>query len=47
VIIRYKAFEREEALKFDVLVNECVLVKAKTKTFEQEATEKTEQSGLR
>jgi GxxExxY protein len=29
VIIRYKTFEREEPLKFDVLVNECVLVEVK------------------
>src|SRR5262245_13382000 len=29
VIIRYKEFTREEPLRFDVLVNECVLVEVK------------------
>ena len=29
VRIRYKGFEREEPLKFDVLVDECVLVEVK------------------
>jgi len=29
VIVRYKAFEREEPLKFDVLVNSCLLVETK------------------
>lgn len=29
VIIRYKCFEREDPLRFDVLVNSCLLVEAK------------------
>ena len=29
VIIRYKGFEREDPLKFDVLVEDCVLVEVK------------------
>lgn len=29
VVIRYKSFEREEPLQFDVLVNDCVLVEVK------------------
>ncbi len=29
VVIRYKEFEREEPLQFDVLVNDCVLVEVK------------------
>ena len=29
VIIRYKQFQREEELKYDMLVNECLLVEAK------------------
>ncbi len=29
VVIRYKGFEREEPLQFDVLVNGCVLVEVK------------------
>src|SRR5262245_53502098 len=29
VVIRYKQFEREESLKFDVLVENCVLVEVK------------------
>ena len=29
VIIRYKSFEREEPLQFDVLVNDCILVEVK------------------
>ena len=29
VVIRYKGFEREDPLKFDVLVNSCLLVEIK------------------
>lgn len=29
VIVRYKEFSREEPLRFDLLVNECLLVEAK------------------
>jgi len=29
VVIRYKGFEREDALKFDILVNSCLLVEIK------------------
>ncbi len=29
VVIEYKAFQRENPLKFDVLVNDCVLVETK------------------
>jgi len=29
VIVRYKQFEREENLRFDLLVNECLLVEVK------------------
>jgi GxxExxY protein len=29
VVIRYKGFEREDPLKFDVLVNSCLLVEVK------------------
>lgn len=29
VIIRYKQFQREEELKYDLLVNQCLLVEAK------------------
>jgi len=30
VVIRYKQFEREDPLKFDVLVNDCVFVEVKS-----------------
>ena len=29
VVVRYKSFEREEPLKFDILVNACLLVEIK------------------
>jgi GxxExxY protein len=29
VVVRYKGFQREEMLKFDVLVNSCLLVEVK------------------
>ena len=29
VVIRYKQFERKDPLKFDVLVNDCVLIEIK------------------
>ena len=30
VVIRYKEFEREDPLKFDVLVNDCVFIEVKS-----------------
>ena len=30
VVIRYKQFEREDPLKFDVLVNDCVFIEVKS-----------------